>query len=106
MTRRRYRVNDATGEVYEVPLDAPTTPRVELRMGEVFEGARAIDGTDISSRRKYLDYMKRNNLVPTADFQQTWAEAPKKREAEQRAARREAVGRAAYQVLEKGRKRA
>lgn len=47
-----------------------------------YEGLRAPDGADISSRAKHQAYMKANDLTTADDFTQTW-----KREAEQRTAR-------------------
>jgi hypothetical protein len=47
-----------------------------------YDGLRAPDGTDISSRAKHRAYMKANNLTTADDFTQTW-----KREAEAREAR-------------------
>ena len=46
-----------------------------------YDGLRATDGTDISTRSKHQAYMKANNLTTADDFSQTW-----KRQAEQRAA--------------------
>jgi len=44
-----------------------------------YDGLRATDGTDISTRAKHQAYMKANNLTTADDFSQTW-----KRQAEQR----------------------
>jgi hypothetical protein len=49
-----------------------------------YDGMRAPDGTDISSRAKHRAYMKANNLTTVDDFASTW-----KRDAEVRAARLE-----------------
>ena len=105
MTRRRYRWDEETGELYEVALDAPVTPRVELQTGNHYEGLRASDGTPIDTPKRHREYMARNGLALTEDYKQHWQDAPKQREAEQRRARREAIGRAAYEVLDKGRRR-
>ena len=45
-----------------------------------YEGLRASDGTDISTRTKHREYMKRNNLTTIDDFKDTWAKATKERE--------------------------
>ena len=103
MTRRRFRVVD--GELVEIPLNAPVTPRVELQTGGHYDGLRASDGTPIDTPKRHREYMARNGLALAEDFKQSWQEAPKRREAEQRAVRREAIGRAAYQVLDHGRRR-
>ena len=49
-----------------------------------YEGLRAPDGADISSRAKHRAYMQANNLTTADDFTQTW-----KRAAEERAQRLE-----------------
>lgn len=46
-----------------------------------YDGLRATDGTDISTRTKHREYMKRNNLAMTSDFTETWKQAQKEREA-------------------------
>ena len=46
-----------------------------------YDGLRAPDGTDISSRTKHREYMKANNLTVMDDFKGTWAKAQKEREA-------------------------
>ncbi len=58
---------------------------------------------DIGSRTKRRAYMKANGLSDVADWKQYWADAEKKREAikngtADRAARREAIGRAVYEA--------
>lgn len=40
-----------------------------------YDGMRATDGTDISSRTKHRNYMKKNNLTTIDDFKQTWDKA-------------------------------
>lgn len=44
-----------------------------------YEGLRATDGTDISSREKHRAYMKANNLTTADDFKQSWAKAEESR---------------------------
>jgi hypothetical protein len=46
-----------------------------------YDGLRATDGTDISSRTKHREYMKKHGLTTADDFKNTWDKA-----AEQRAA--------------------
>lgn len=48
----------------------------------IYDGLQASDGTDISSRSKHREYMKRNNLTTIDDFTETW-----KRDARERADR-------------------
>lgn len=82
------------------------TPTEEISYG----GLRATDGTDISSRRKRREYMRRHNLVDANDYAETWAKAQKERETFRRGEhtnpeRREALGRIAYQYEMKRRRR-
>lgn len=44
-----------------------------------YDGLRATDGTDISTRSKHREYMKRNGLTTVDDFKGVWAEAEKRR---------------------------
>lgn len=46
-----------------------------------YDGLRATDGTDISTRTKHRDYMKRNGLTMTDDFKQTWKASAEERTA-------------------------
>lgn len=46
-----------------------------------YDGLRAQDGTDISTRAKHREYMRANNLTTADDFAQTWAKAAEQREA-------------------------
>jgi predicted nucleic acid-binding Zn ribbon protein len=46
-----------------------------------YDGLRATDGTDISSRSKHREYMRRNGLTTADDFKGTWEKAAKEREA-------------------------
>lgn len=45
-----------------------------------YDGMRAQDGTDISSRTKHREYMKRHGLTTYDDFKQTFAKEQEKRE--------------------------
>ena len=68
-----------------------------------FENTPATDGTDIGSRRKHREYMKKNNLAMADDYKGVWEGAAKEREAirsgqHDRKARKEAVERALYQL--------
>lgn len=40
-----------------------------------YEGMRASDGTDISSRTKHREYMRRNGLTTADDFKGQWKQA-------------------------------
>lgn len=46
-----------------------------------YDGLRAPDGADISTRAKHRAYMKANNVTTADDFTQTWKQAAKERAA-------------------------
>lgn len=46
-----------------------------------YEGLRAPDGTDIGSRTKHREYMKRTGLTTSDDYKESWSKAQKEREA-------------------------
>lgn len=69
--------------------------------GRFYENTAATDGTDIGSRAKHREYMKKNNLAMQSDFSGEWSRADKERRNIQtgeadRKGRREAVERAIY----------
>lgn len=113
--RRRYvyRRNPDTGELesVEVSADWEDAPRQPLRVDVSYlDGARATDGTDISSLKKRREYFKANNLADTSDFSQHWEKAAKARadylEGKTRNPRlREAIGRTAYQLEMRNRRK-
>ena len=83
-------------------LDAP------IMMDRFYENTAATDGTDIGSRRKHREYMKQNNLTTVDDYKETWARKAAERERVDKGdwdhkARREAVGRAIYDLERKKR---
>lgn len=86
MTRRRYIQDPVTFEMIEVTPDFVPPPRESAKnRGALwndrhYDGVQATDGTDISTRKKHRDYMKRNNLATVDDFSQTWAKSQKERE--------------------------
>lgn len=45
-----------------------------------YDGLKAPDGTDISSRTKHREYMKATGLTTADDFKDTWAQAKVQRE--------------------------
>jgi hypothetical protein len=45
-----------------------------------YDGLKAQDGTNISTRTRHRQYMKENGLTMMSDFKQTWADAAKERE--------------------------
>lgn len=83
MTRRRYIQDRHTGELIEVTSDyqAPMRNDAGALWGDRhYDGARATDGTDISTRSKHREYMRMNNVTTVDDFKDTWAKAREQRE--------------------------
>ena len=83
MTRRRYIQDRHTGELIEVTSDyqAPMRNDAGALWGDRhYDGARASDGSDISTRSKHRDYMRANNVTTVDDFKDTWAKAREQRE--------------------------
>jgi hypothetical protein len=82
VSRKTYVQDPDTGEL--VPKDEYVPKRHlnphHLIMGDRhYDGLRATDGTDISTRAKHKAYMKANNVTTTDDFQGTWAKEAKRR---------------------------
>jgi hypothetical protein len=51
-----------------------------IMSGRFYENLQSpIDGSDIGSRQRYHDHMKRHGVAPTSDFKQHWAKAEKDR---------------------------
>ncbi|MEY4441016.1 MAG: Myxococcus phage Mx8 [Pseudomonadota bacterium] len=83
MTRRRWIQDRQTGELIEVTPDYQAALRVDsgaLWGDRSYDGLKAPDGTDISSRSKHREYMKATGLATADDFKQTWAKAQEQRE--------------------------
>lgn len=83
MTRRRWIQDRKTGELIEVTADYIPEMRTDsgaLWGDQSYQGMRAPDGTDISTRTKHREYMKANNLTTMDDFKDTWAQAKVSRE--------------------------
>ena len=113
MPRKRYRFDPELQQMVEVEPDwtgadrkAPV-PTEEL----VFGNLRASDGTPVNTRKRHRDYCRQNNLGLADDYKQTWAKAAEERAKAftpgagyDRAARREAIGRAIYELEKRGRK--
>lgn len=80
--RKTYHYDPETKEMVEGP-----SPRRGESSGDGwrfsdrnYDGLRAPDGTDISSRKKHRDYMRKNNLTTIDDFKDQWKQEAKKRE--------------------------
>lgn len=87
MTRRRYRYDAETGEMVEITPDH-VEPRKRGALNHLgglwgdrhYDGMRATDGADISSRKKHRDYMRKTGYTTADDFKSEWARAKKERE--------------------------
>jgi len=81
--RRRWVYVDGVG--YEVGVDEIPENPMEMRphcmvIGDShYDGLRATDGTDISTRTKHREYMKRNNLTTMDDFNGVFKQALEKK---------------------------
>jgi hypothetical protein len=83
MTRRRYIQDPNTFEMIEVTADYQPVTRNDsgaLWGDRHYDGVKAPDGTDISTRAKHREYMRRHNLTTADDFKDTWAKAQQERE--------------------------
>jgi len=87
MTRKRYRYDPESGEMIDITNGDPRELRKAAlnHMGGLwgdrhYDGLRATDGADISTRRRHREYMKRTGLTTADDFKQTWASAAKERD--------------------------
>jgi hypothetical protein len=109
LSRRRYIQDRATGELIEITDGARPQTETARDAGALwgdrhYDGLRATDGADISTRTKHREYMKRAGLTTVDDFSQTWAKA---REARERyyqrggSIDRAAIERAIHQVITK-----
>lgn len=80
----------------------PTMPNTDAVLwgDRHYDGMRALDGTDISSRTKHREYMKANNLAMMDDYKNTWATSEKRRteyrSGQHGACRRQDIERAIY----------
>lgn len=81
MSRRRFVL--VNGDLVELqPASALLSPDAGALWGDRgYEGLRATDGTDISTRSKHRAYMKANDLTTIDDFKGEWDTAARKREA-------------------------
>jgi hypothetical protein len=83
MTKRRWIQDRTTGELVEVTADYHPHMRTDsgaLWGDSSYDGMKAPDGTDISSRTKHREYMKAKGLTTMDDFKGSWAQAKESRE--------------------------
>jgi hypothetical protein len=62
-----------------MPIKRRNTSRMLIITDTHYDGLRATDGTDISTRAKHRDYMRRNDLTTADDFSETWKKAAEQR---------------------------
>ena len=85
MGRRRFiQMTEPPYELVEVSDDfvAPSRHTADgtLWNDRGYEGMRASDGADISSRSKHREYMKSRGLTTMDDYKGEWAKAQKRRD--------------------------
>ena len=81
--KRRYIQDPQTLELIEITQDSePNRLRGDAALwgDRSYDGLRAPDGSDISSRSKHKAYMKATGLTTSDDFKNTWAQAQKARD--------------------------
>ena len=83
MTRRRY--VQIEGKLVEITDESNYQPQLRNDSGALwsdrhYDGMRAPDGTDISSRSKHQAYMKATGLTTTDDFKSQWSRAQEARD--------------------------
>lgn len=97
--RRRYRWNPETRAMEEVGAEWTDAPRSTGDLGKFeYDGLRATDGTDISSRTKRRDYMRAHGVADPRDFTETTRKAAEARARPDTRAVAEQVGRIAYEM--------
>jgi len=69
-----------------------------LTSDAIYDGLRAQDGTDISTRAKHRAYMREKNLTTLDDFTETLARAAKDRLENRDPTRKEDIARAIHQL--------
>lgn len=79
MTRRRY--IQIEGKLVEITDDyqAPSRNSHNIIGDQHYDGLRAPDGTDISTRTKHREFMKRTGLTTADDFKSDWSRATEAR---------------------------
>jgi hypothetical protein len=79
--RRKFIYDRKADKMVEVSLDYQPETRQDgsLWNDRHYENLKATDGTDISSRSKHREYMKRNGLTTADDFTNEWKKSAEKR---------------------------
>ena len=110
--RRKFIYDKVTKEMVEVSVtyEAPSRTDGALWNDRHYDGLKATDGTDISSRTKHREYMKRNGLTTADDFTNQWKKDAQKRADYYQgkgggAVSRDDIGRAIHQLESQPKKR-
>lgn len=85
MTRRSYVYDEQLGQMVERTREPARRANAQDHLGGLwgdrhYDGMRASDGEDISSRKKHREYMKRHGVTTSDDFKDTWARARQQRD--------------------------
>jgi hypothetical protein len=86
MSRVTYVYRNIDGGGVEV-FEKGTQPEAERAINNAlagdrhYDGLRASDGADISTRTKHREYMRANNLTTVDDFKGVWQKAQAERDA-------------------------
>lgn len=88
MTRRKWIYDPEVGEMIEVTPNHRQTEKTKDALNHLgnlwgdrhYDGLRATDGADISSRKKHREYMKRMGYATADDFKSSWDKAKRERE--------------------------
>jgi len=83
MKRKFIQQREPPYDLIEVPLDYEPEPRRHdglLYNDRGYDGLRATDGSDISSRTKHRRYMRANGLTTMDDFKESWAASRRARD--------------------------
>lgn len=114
MSKRTFIWDESLGCTVEVTPGYVGQRRDEGRKSEeeVYGHAHATDGTDLSTRTRHREYMRRNGLTVASDYTQTWAKAgPELKRAvtpgsgHDSRERREQIGRTMYELKSRARRR-
>lgn len=88
MTRRKWVYDEELKEMVEVTPEYRPAGKTKDALNHLgglwgdrhYDGLRATDGADISSRKKHREYMRRTGLTTADDFKSDWAAAKERRE--------------------------
>jgi len=98
----KYRWDPKLQKLVPYSADEQYTSRQLARADIYMSGLRSTDGVDISSKRKRKEYMKAANVTDSSDFTPEFYDRVRRAEMDRdNKERREAVARAAYEVLER-----